>query len=174
VNSGVGGFNDQRIQGCSPGWGSSTGNLGLRGAGPLTYLSPLDRQLISERVHYYGWACDERRSDLLADCFTEDASWSGSLMGEETVPAVHGRDAIVVWLSGFWHRQVDQRRHMMTSLSIDSQGPAHASAIASLLLMSAAASSIAIVLTSFYRFELTKDDGVWRISSLFEGFDVPF
>ena len=131
-------------------------------------------QQITERVYRYGWSFDERRADLLRACFTENASWSGTIAGVDDVEAVHGRDTIVTWLSGFWGRQTDQRRHHMMSVSVTMKDDDHADACSSLLLTSVSGSSLAIVLTSFYRFDLERSNDAWRISNLFEGCDVPF
>ena len=87
---------------------------------------------------------------------------------------MQGRDAIVTWLSGFWERQTDQRRHHMMSVSVTMKDDDNAEARSSLLLTSASSSSLAVVLTSFYRFQLERSDDAWRISDLFEGCDVPF
>jgi hypothetical protein len=143
-------------------------------AEPASSRSALATQQIIERVSRYGWSFDERRADLLAECFTDDAVWSGDIAGERPVSTVRGRDAVVGWLSEFWPRQQDQRRHLMMSVSVTLKNETQASALSSLLLTSAKSSTLSLVLTSFYQFELERSRGIWRISSLFEGCDVPF
>lgn len=159
----------------SPGWGAALGFLRFGGETPrVRGPDALAIQQITERVYRYGWSFDERRADLLRTCFTENASWSGNIAGVDEVEAVHGRDTIVTWLSGFWDRQTDQRRHHMMSVSVTMKDDDHAHACSSLLLTSVSGSSLAIVLTSFYRFDLEQSHDAWRISNLFEGCDVPF
>lgn len=157
-----------------PSWGSAGGFLTFRSGGNPDDRHALDAHLIQERIARYGWSFDERRADQLAQCFTEDALWWGNIAGTAPVEPVRGRDSIVTWLSDFWPRQSDQRRHLMTSVLIQDQSPSHASAICSLLLTSAQAATLSVVLTSFYRFALVKSSGVWQINELFEGCDVPF
>ena len=158
----------------SPGWGSAKGFLRFdSAAASVGSETALATQQIIERVSRYAWSFDERRADLLAECFTDDAVWSGDIAGERPVDSVRGRDAIVGWLSEFWPRQMDQRRHLMMSVSVTPKNETQATALSSLLLTSASSSTLSVVLTSFYQFELERSQGVWRISSLFEGCDVP-
>lgn len=156
-------------------WGSEHGFVAIPDrhddADGVTLLSRIE---VRERIHRYAWAFDERRRDALADCFTGNAVWAGNTAGHTAVGPIRGRDAIVEWLSGFWGRQRDQRRHLMMSVLVSLDGPDAANALTSLALTAAQDSKIAIVLTSFYRFELVRDEGTWRIARLFEGFDADF
>jgi hypothetical protein len=159
-----------------PAWGSASGALEFRNApGGSDPDTELQRWLVRERVYRYGWAFDERRPDVLMSCFDQDATWSANLMGESEVPTIRGRDQIVRWLSAFWDRQGDQRRHLMMSMTVDGLTERHATAVTSLLLLSATAMpSLSVALTSFYRFGMVRRDGLWLITSLFEGCDAPF
>jgi hypothetical protein len=159
----------------APGWGAAQGFISFDATYTSAFeQSDLARYLINERISRYGWAFDERRAELLAECFTEDAEWSGSIGGVDTVEPVRGRSEIVAWLSEFWPRQLDQRRHHMMSVSVSATSAEKATAISSLLLTSASQGSLSLVLTSFYTFELVCSKGAWRIKKLFEGCDVPF
>ncbi len=159
----------------APGWGSRSGFLAFPEAGPgSASTSPAVRMGVQDRIHRYAWAFDERRRDALENCFTEDAVWEGNTAAYEAVAPIHGRDAIVAWLSGFWTRQRDQRRHLMLSVIVSQETAESANAVASLALTAAEDAQLAIVLTSFYRFRMVRDCGTWRIAHLFEGFDVAF
>lgn len=158
-----------------PAWGSAHGFVAIPAATEEADRSALlARVEIRERIHRYAWAFDERQRDALTDCFTEDAVWAGNTAGAEPVDPIRGRKAIVEWLSGFWVRQQDQRRHLMMSVLVSLDGPDAASALASLALTAAQEKRVAVVLTSFYQFELVRLEGAWRIASLFEGFDAGF
>lgn len=156
----------------APGWGSASGLLTLA-AGPSVAHDPDLRLRISERIHTYAWAFDERRASLLRSCFTDDAIWHGSLAGRERVGPIQGADAIVGFLTSYWPRQADQRRHLFPSLEIDPVSSVEAHATASLLL-TAVEQRLDLVLTSFYRFRLVLHEGVWLIADLFEGGDVDY
>jgi hypothetical protein len=158
-----------------PGWGRATGHVGIDPAGPVEEVSPaLDRLLVMERIARYGWAYDERDRAALADCFTHDGTWDGSVMGQEAVGPFSGRDAVADFLAGFWETQHDQRRHLFTNVVLGELSPAGATAHAYLLLASTEDAVLRPVSAGPYRFTLRKDGGVWRIRRLSAGFDCPF
>jgi predicted SnoaL-like aldol condensation-catalyzing enzyme len=156
------------------GWGAAGGYLELGQAVQWPGDQASDRLAIGERIHRYAWAFDERRRDALGHCFTQAAVWEGNTAGNEPVPPIHGRDAIADWLAGFWTRQRDQRRHLMLNVLVSNQTAEEADALVSLALTAAENGAMAIVLTSFYRMQLAKSHGIWRIRHLFEGFDAAF
>jgi hypothetical protein len=157
----------------APAWGFASGDLPLVPATADQADADAQRVLVAERVHAYAWAFDERRRDLLAACFTADAVWHGSFGDGSRVGATRGRDAIVAWLSSYWNRQDDQRRHLITTMQVDALTPTRATVICSLLLLSVR-QELSPVLTSFYRVGLQLTDGQWLIDDLFEGGDLAF
>lgn len=132
------------------------------------------RSLVGERIARYGWAYDERDADALADCFSADGIWEGSLMGSTRIGPHRGRQAVVDFLSGFWPYQHDQRRHVFSNVVVDLEGPGRATAVAYLVLMSVADAAVRTVTTGPYRFDLVEEDSTWRLSRLSAGFDAPF
>jgi SnoaL-like domain len=158
-----------------PGWGHSCGHLRMRVPGRPDYQATgVERALIAERISRYGWSFDERRRDLLSDCFTDDAVWQGSICGGEPLGPFVGREAIVQWMSEFWLTQRDQRRHMIVNTVIEDQTETEALAQAYQLLTAARSGQVALETTGFYRFNLRRADGIWRIAHLFSGYDAPF
>lgn len=158
-----------------PGWAHREGILAML---PLRRRrirdEAIDRLLITERISRYGWAFDERRPELIADCFATDAVWEGTVRGEERLGPIRGREEIVTWLSEYWPRQHDQRRHAIVNTVIEDLGDDSAVAQAYQLLMAARLGEVAAETTGFYRFELRVEDGSWRIAHLFSGYDAPF
>jgi hypothetical protein len=158
-----------------PGWGHITGHLSMRAPAPPQERSvAIERSLIAERISRYGWSFDERRADLLADCFTAEAIWEGSIAGEDPLGPFVGRDAIVAWMSGFWESQHDQRRHMIVNTVIEDHTESAALAQAYQVLTAARGGEVALETTGFYRFNLTREPDSWRIAHLFSGYDAPF
>jgi hypothetical protein len=131
--------------------------------------------MIGERVHRYGWGYDERDPGQLADCFTADGVWEGSIMGADQVGPFVGRDAVVAFLAGFWDVQTDQRRHIFTNVVVDDLTGTTATAHAYLLLTASSDATMTPVTNGPYRLEMRKEEGgVWRIARLTAGFDAPF
>jgi SnoaL-like domain len=160
----------------APGWARSCGHARLQP--PVAVGKPrpaADRLLVAERIARYGWSYDERDREALAECFTPDGVWEGSIMGRQQVGPAVGRDGITGFLAEFWEAQSDQRRHLFTNLVVDDLTPMRATAHAYLFLTAASGGVMAPVTTGPYRFELVRDtDGVWRIARLLAGFDAPF
>ena len=157
-----------------PGWARNTGHTTVGALDPADAASAADRLAINERVHLYGWGYDERNRELLADCFTEDGTWEGHIMGADVVGPFVGRDALVEFLTGFWDEQTDQRRHIFTNVVVsditETTGVAHA-----YLMLTASTNGVLQPVTNGpYRLEMRKDADIWRISRLAAGFDAPF
>lgn len=159
----------------TPGWARATGHASPAPAtGDGGVGDALARALVAERIARYGWAYDERHADALADCFTEDGVWEGSLTGTTRIGPHRGRHAVVDFLSGFWAEQHDQRRHVFSNVVVHLEGPARATAVAYLVLTSAADAVVRTVTTGPYHFDLVEEQGTWRLSRLSAGFDAPF
>jgi hypothetical protein len=133
-----------------------------------------DRILIAERMHRYGWAFDERQEEALSECFTESATWQASIMGTSTIGPFNGKSEIINFMKGFWPNQLDQRRHNITNVIVENQSEKAASVMAYLVLMSASAQGLKPVTTGFYKVEMVKSDGTWKIQTLLVGFDLSY
>ncbi|WP_329537876.1 nuclear transport factor 2 family protein (plasmid) [Streptomyces sp. NBC_01450] len=158
----------------APGWATAAGLVALtppRSPGGEHGGPALDRLLIAERIARYGWAYDERDQAALAECFTADATWRATVMGEIETPLHRGAETIAAAEAALWPQQGDQRRHMFTNQVIDLSGDeatAHAYMIQ--LRIQDAASSLAI--SGAYRFHLRREtDGIWRIDTLRSALD---
>ncbi|MDH3684383.1 MAG: nuclear transport factor 2 family protein [Acidimicrobiia bacterium] len=157
-----------------PGWARNTGHITVGALDRVDADSAADRLAIAERVHLYGWGYDERDRDLLADCFTEDGTWEGHIMGIDSVGPPMGRDAVVEFLTAFWDEQTDQRRHIFTNVVVSDLTGTSGVAHAYLLLTASTGGEMKPVTNGPYRLEMRKAAGIWRISRLAAGFDAPF
>lgn len=159
-----------------PAWASAAGRIALQAAQGADNDPgrAADRIMIAERIARYGWGYDERNEALLADCFTADAVWEGSIMGGDVAGPCVGREAIVEFLKGFWVQQTDQRRHIFTNVLVESLSGDTAVAVAYLLLTASADGAMTPVTVGPYRWDLRNEAGVWRVTHLAAGFDAPF
>lgn len=133
-----------------------------------------DRQALQEVIHRYCWAFDERRADLLAECFTTDAVWQASVMAETRVGPFVGHAAVQEWLGRFWDHQRDQRRHLILNFIVEDLQGDEATALAYLLLMGSSNAESRMETVGLYRLRYRREDVRWRISELAAGFDSPF
>ncbi|MCU1558891.1 MAG: hypothetical protein JWN09_2886 [Microbacteriaceae bacterium] len=158
-----------------PAWARRSGVLHLRPNTAATDEAVRSRSAIADRMARYAWAFDERRHELLADCFTTDASWQANIRNETIIGPLVGRDAIVEYMSSFWGDQLDQRRHMIMNPMVTEQVPDAATIYTYHLLVSATDVAIVPVTCGFYEVRMIRErDGIWRIASLLAGYDLPF
>ncbi len=155
-----------------PGWAHHSGALTLGTGAPGADADAA--RLVIERVARYCWAYDERRADLLADCFTEDGVWEGNVLAKVPVGPFEGRASIVKWLTEFWPHQHDQRRHMLLNNLVESLSEDNAVTLSYLLLMSSDGKAPKLECTGFYRCEQVRAGDVWRITRMTACFDAPF
>lgn len=147
----------------------------LRTEAERTVSPPLDpRQALQEVIHRYCWAFDERRADLLRECFTEDGRWQASVMGETRVGPFVGQAQVQEWLARFWEHQRDQRRHLILNFIVEHLSADRATALAYLLLMGSSDAASRMETVGFYQLDFRLDAGSWRIQTLQAGFDSPF
>lgn len=158
-----------------PAWAHRTGAVQLRTTAERSVVPALDaRQALQEVIHRYCWAFDERRADLLRECFTEDGTWEASVMGETRVGPFDGQAQVQEWLARFWDHQRDQRRHLILNFIVEDLHEDRATALAYLLLMGSSDAASRMESVGFYRLDFRSDAGTWRIKSLVAGFDSPF
>lgn len=158
-----------------PGWAHKAGILDLRSPVASTErCDASDRADVCERIARYCWAYDERQIDRLRDCFTADAIWEGTVLGQIPIGPFEGRDPIVEWLSKFWPHQRDQRRHMLLNTIVEEHTDVTATTLSYLLLMASTGDAMSMESMGFYRTSYIRQDRTWRISRLTAGFDKPF
>lgn len=155
-----------------PGWAHYSGALTLGGG--ASGVDADDARRVVERVARYCWAYDERRADLLADCFTQDGVWVGNVLDKVPIGPFAGRERILKWLTEFWPHQHDQRRHMLLNNLVESLDADSAVTLSYLLLMSSDGTAPKLECTGFYRCELRREGDVWRIRQMTACFDAPF
>lgn len=158
-----------------PAWAHKTGILDLRlPVASTDRCIASDRAAFCERIARYCWAYDERRADRLRECFTPDAIWEGSVLGQVSIGPFEGREAIVDWLGKFWPHQRDQRRHMLLNTIVEEQTDVTAITLSYLLLMASTGEVVSMESMGFYRTVYRRQDLDWQISRLTAGFDKPF
>lgn len=137
-------------------------------------LSSEDYQALIDRLHRYAWGFDERRREILQDCFTADAIWQANVMGETAVGPFTGRGQVLDWLTRYWDHQRDQRRHVFANFSVSTSSSDSATALAYLLLMGTYRATTRMESTGVYQVEYKREGDDWRISRLTAGFDSPY
>jgi hypothetical protein len=151
------------------GWAERTGRYDLTARPPLGGVAPQDHIAISDVVHRYAWALNHLRADIVEKLLLPDASFKGSFAGDREW-GVNGAGAIAEWLVGYMREVGIQRRHYVTNLLVEWQGPASATAIAYFLIVSGE-NPPQLIATGWYAIDLRKSER-WLISSVYDGVDA--
>ena len=137
-------------------------------------VDPLVHQRVLDRFHRYCWGFDERRLDVLSDCFADDATWTASSMGETTIGPFVGKRAVLDWLTRYWEVQRSQRRHVITNVIVAAVSPETITAAGYLTLYGTRHALSQLESVGVYRLVLRADGNAVRIASLTAGFDSPY
>ena len=157
-----------------PGWGHALGILKLKGADVWSEVPATLLAEVQQCVNRYCWGFDDRRLDILTECFTNDGTWEATVMGEVCIGPFVGREKVLEWLTRFWKYQRDQRRHIFTNFIVDEYSGNEAVAYAYLQLVGSSDSASSFESAGFCRFDLRREGSRWAIRSLSAGFDSPF
>jgi hypothetical protein len=129
------------------------------------------RAAINEVFARYAIAYDERRFDVLASCFHEDATYDVWL-GPRRVAKFEGRQALADGIESVTAEQgTEQRRHHIGNIVLDAVGPAAVLAIAYANVVIIGAAGVAVQASAIYNAELAYRDGVWRFAKVVVGLD---
>jgi hypothetical protein len=159
-----------------PGWASTDRLVNLeRPVSSLAGHDPLDRVLAGETLYRFAFAYDEQDREALSDCFTDNAVLSATTAGEHDFGTYTGRDEVIGWLTAYWGKTVDQRRHIVTNVTVDRQTDRSAHVTAMLLVTAAENGQFRPVTAGLYVADVAKElDGVWRLGRFNLGFDASF
>lgn len=156
----------------APAWAHGSGLIHLSAV--VVVPSAQDYQLLADRLHRYAWGFDERRRDILEDCFTGDAIWQANVMGETPVGPFRGHAAVLDWLTCYWEHQRDQRRHVFTNFVVSAAATDTATALAYLVLIGSSRSATRMESVGVYQVDYRREGEAWRITTLTAGFDAPY
>lgn len=146
-------------------------DLLVNGAATLTG-DPMSRLLIQDAFARYGIAYDEKRLDVIGSMFTEDAVLEISEGSGKLLVSNHSRDEIVKNMASALTQQADQRRHVISNVTIEQLSGNTAKALAYGIVI-VAANGLSIGASVIYSAELRRRaDGAWQFSRMFIGMDT--
>jgi ketosteroid isomerase-like protein len=159
-----------------PSWATRTETIRLRPLDRTTTPAQADDKVrCAETISRFAFAYDEQDRDRLTDCFAEDAVLHATTAGTQDFGTYLGRDDVVGWLTAYWGRTRDQRRHLVTNAMVDDLTETTARVTTMLLVTAAEDGRFRPVTSGVYSAGLRKDpDGIWRITAFELGFDAAF
>ncbi len=133
-----------------------------------------DKLAIHELLSRAAYCFDERKLDVLGQCFTVAASMLLNITGSGEVGPFEGREAIMQLMSDTAAAQTDVRRHVISNFFFEAEGNRAATVVSSLVVSSVENGEINVIISGIYRDEVVKEGGDWRISHRHLDLDIPF
>jgi len=134
-------------------------------------LAEQDRAAIHELFARYAIAYDERRMDILRDCFTDDGVYQVQ-MGTRVLARFEGADQAVAGMASVMQEQGPaQRRHLMTNVVLRTvtDGDVSAVAYAAVIVMSDDGPTLGAA--AVYGATVARSNGVWKFRYVALGMD---
>ncbi|MFH5821855.1 nuclear transport factor 2 family protein [Georgenia sp. AZ-5] len=132
------------------------------------------RGAIENVLNRYALAYDEDDMSDMADCFTQDASFSMRIQDGDLIGPFEGREAIVKLMRDSMEAQTDRRRHLTTNIVVSGNGDGRATASSYLTLVSVENGTLTVLSSGRYVDELVQDGDAWRIARRHLDLDLPY
>jgi hypothetical protein len=133
-----------------------------------------DKLAIHELLGRAAYAFDERKLDMLEQCYIADASMLVNITGIGEVGPFEGREAILQLVADTLASQTDVRRHVISNFFFESEGKKAARVVSSLVVFAVENGEINVIISGIYRDDVVKSDGDWQISNRRLDLDLPF
>ena len=134
----------------------------------------VDRGAIENVLNRYALAYDEDDMPDMADCFTQDASFSMRIQDGDLIGPFEGREAIVKLMRDSLASQTDRRRHLTTNIVVSGDGDGRATASSYLTLVSVENGALTVLSSGRYVDELIQEGDAWRIAQRHLDLDLPY
>ena len=133
-----------------------------------------DKLAIHELLCRAAYSFDERKLDMLEQCFAAEASMLVNITGIGEVGPFEGREAIMQLMSDTLAAQTDVRRHVISNFIFESEEKKAASVVSSLVVFSVENGEINVIISGIYRDDVAKFEGDWCITYRRLDLDLPF
>lgn len=133
-----------------------------------------DKLAILELLSRSAYAYDERKLDMLAACFTADATFSIQIAGApDLIGPFEGVDAIMDLYRGSLDAQTDVRRHVVSNafFEVADDEPV---VISNLTLFATENGEARLLCTGVYRDQMQRTDAGWCIHRRHLDLDSPY
>jgi hypothetical protein len=134
----------------------------------------LDRTGIQEVMAQYAWGNDVRDIPTIAACFADDGTFGLQIAGHEPVGPIVGRPAVAEFMESALRPQTDQRRHVISNISLTRVDPDRFQARSYLSLMVTDGGVTRVATTGWYEDTFVRGPEGWLISSRWLWLDGQF
>ena len=137
-------------------------------------INVTEKMEISELLNKSSYALDERKLELLGDCFAKDAVMSLRIGGGDLIGPFDGHKEIMKLMKDSMDTQTDQRRHIISNLFFEKEEKEIATVVSYLSLFATENGEIHLLTTGIYRDEVAKVDGEWKINKRHIDLELPY
>ena len=137
-------------------------------------VNTTEKMEISELLNKSSYALDERKIELLGDCFAKDAVMSLRISGEDLIGPFDGHEEIMKLMKDSMDTQTDQRRHVISNLFFEKEDEEVVTVVSYLTLFATENKEINLLTTGIYRDEVVKVDGEWKINNRHLDLELPY
>ena len=122
-----------------------------------------DKLAVHELLSRAAFGYDERQLDMLAACFTPDATFSMRIAGGDLVGPFEGREAIMGLMTSSMESQTDVRRHVISNIFFDTESSDDIEVVSNLTLLATENSNIQLLSAGVYHDRVNKTQDGWQI-----------
>ncbi|MEH7276710.1 nuclear transport factor 2 family protein [Neobacillus vireti] len=122
-----------------------------------------DKMAIQELLGRAAYGYDERKLDLLTQCFTEDAVMTVRIEGRDPIRPFEGHQAIMKLMTRSMEKQTDRRLHDISNIFFETEGEESATVVSSLTLQGVENGNIRLISNGYYRDEVVKVGDRWKV-----------
>jgi hypothetical protein len=133
-----------------------------------------DKLAIHELLSRAAYSFDERKLDVLEQCFTSDANMLVNIADGQTFGPFEGRDAIMQLMKGTLDSQTDVRRHIISNFIFEAEGDQNATVLSSIVLIATENAKIDVITSGIYRDVVEKNNGNWQIKDRLLNLELGF
>lgn len=132
-----------------------------------------NRNEIENLLNRYSLAYDSNDMETMSDCFTDDASFTMQLPGNDPF-TFEPKETIMKLMTDSLGSQTDQRRHVNSNLIVDDSDPEVTRTTHYLTLLATEQGEIKLLSAGVYRMEIVTDGGKLRLRKLDLELDRPY
>lgn len=137
-------------------------------------MTPEDKWEIEALLHRAAQSLDERDLDEMEKCFAEDVQVIIRISSSGVEEPMNGRKALMDLVRARLAEQTDRRRHVISNLTVTSNGSHSAHAISYLTLIGVANGIARLICTGCYKDEVERRNDKWLIVSRDIDLDLPY
>ena len=137
-------------------------------------MTPEEKLAIHELLSRAAYALDERKIDMLAASFAENARFSMRIGGGDLVGPFEHREGIMKLMTDSMAEQTDKRRHVVSNIFFDGEEGGNPVVYSNLTLMATENGEIALLSAGVYRDVITRAAGDWQILDRYLELDKPY